>query len=144
MSPGISTRSVFLPLTAGEKHIDMRLSVRHSTMTFVSVFGNHQQHFVAGYWMSHQSPKFNDQICSPSIFFFFLKKPPLLSLHAPVRCQVPTIALVNIGNDSVRRLNHLHWGLAKEFALVVNKLAPEATIGPDDRPSSLYPGVCLS
>lgn len=136
MSPGNSTL---------QKNTDMRLSVQHSALTCVSEFGFHQQqHFVSGYWASHQSPQFTDQICSPSMSPKKKKKKPHpLSLQGPVRCQVSTITLVNVGNDPVRRLNHLHRGLAKEFALVVNKLAPEATVGPDDGPPGLYPGVCL-
>lgn len=144
MSPGISPWSRFLPLITGEKCINRCLSVQHSTLALSLGVSGSQQRFVSGYWVSHQSTNVH---CSDLLTFRFscvLKMLPLLSLQAPIRCQVPTITLIDIGNDPIRCLNHLHWGLAKEFALVVYKLTPEPTVGPNDRPSGLYPGVCLS
>lgn len=144
MSPGISAWSVFLPLITGEKRSDVSQCSTLNINISLSVSGSHQQLFMSGYWVSHQTTKVHWSDLLTFHFPGLLKMLPLLSLQAPVRCQVPTITLIDIGNDPIRRLNHLHRSLSKEFALIVYKLAPEPTIGPNDRPSGLYPGVCLS
>lgn len=65
-------------------------------------------------------------------------------LQAPVWSQAPAVPLIDIRYDPVWCLNHLNRVSTKELPLVLNELAPEATIGPDDRATGFDPGVGLS
>lgn len=63
--------------------------------------------------------------------------------QAPVRCQVPAVPLIHIGNDPVWCLDHFHRVPAKQFPLVLNQLSPEPTIRADDGSAGFDPGVSL-
>lgn len=83
------------------------------------------------------------------IFIFFLH-PSLWAVgttslsQAPVWSQAPAVPLINIRYDSIRSLNHLNRVSTKQLPLVLDELAPEATVGPNDRAASFDPGVGLS
>lgn len=67
----------------------------------------------------------------------------VVASHPPVRHQVSGLFLIDIWNYAVRCLYHFHRRLAKELALVVYELPPEAHIGPDDGPPGFHPVVGL-
>lgn len=64
--------------------------------------------------------------------------------QAPVRSKTPAVSVVYVRYDPVRRLHHLNRVSAKQLPLVLDELAPEAAVGPDDGPTGLDPGVGLS
>lgn len=64
-------------------------------------------------------------------------------LQAPVGGQAPAVPLIHIWDDPIRSLHHLHRVPAEQFAFVLDELPPEASVGPDDGPTGLHPGVCL-
>lgn len=64
--------------------------------------------------------------------------------QAPVWSQTPAVPLINVRYDPVGCLHHLNGVSTKQLPLIVNELAPEATVGPDDRAAGFDPGVGLS
>jgi len=64
-------------------------------------------------------------------------------LKAPVRSQAPVVPLINIRYDPVGRLYHLNRVPTKQLPLVLDELAPEAPVGPDDGAAGFDPGVGL-
>lgn len=63
--------------------------------------------------------------------------------QAPVRSQAPAVPLINIRYDPVGRLHHLYRVSTKQLPLVLDELAPEAAVGPDDGAAGFDPGVGL-
>lgn len=64
--------------------------------------------------------------------------------QAPVWSQTPAVPIINIRYDPVRCLNHLNGVSAKQLPLIVNELAPEATVGPNDGATGFDPSMGLS
>lgn len=61
--------------------------------------------------------------------------------QAPVRSQASAVPLINIRYDPVGRLHHLNRVPTKQLPLILDELAPEPAVGPDDRAASFDPGV---
>lgn len=72
-----------------------------------------------------------------------LRVPAVAALNPPVRHQVSGLLLINVWNDTIGCLYHLHGRLPEKLALVVYQLPPEAHVGPDDRPPGFHPVVRL-
>lgn len=64
--------------------------------------------------------------------------------QAPVWSQTPAVPLINIRYDPIGCLNHLNGVSTEQLPLVVNELAPEATVRPNDRATGFDPGMGLS
>lgn len=64
--------------------------------------------------------------------------------QAPVWSQTPAVPLINIRYDPVGCLNHLNGVSTKQLPLIVNELAPEATVGPNDGATGFDPSMGLS